>query len=296
MEKKIDKKTCYKLVIDSIHYLKNEPTLVNIDIPEGSTLTVCGDTHGQYYDLLNIFKINGNPSDKNMYLFNGDFVDRGSFSSEVILTLLTYKLLYPKSFFLSRGNHESLTMNKMYGFEGEVKSKYSEKAYPLFLEAFQALPLAHTIKNKVFVVHGGLFSEDGVTLDMIKKINRFCEPPINGGLMSDMLWSDPQPLPGRGPSKRGQGMSFGPDITQQFLDLNKLEMVIRSHEVKQNGYEIEADGKLVTVFSAPNYCDQAENLGGYIKFSPSMIPQYFNFAAVPHPNVPPLAYASPFGF
>lgn len=289
----MEKRYCFELVIEAIKFFKKQPTLIDIEVKGDKSLTVCGDTHGQYYDVLNLFKLNGAPSEKNMYLFNGDFVDRGSFSCEVILSFLAYKVLYPGHFFLARGNHESLNMNKMYGFEGEVRAKYGDKAYALFQELFCALPLAHLINKRVFVVHGGLFSEDGVTMDKIRKIYRFKEPG-DAGLMSDMLWSDPQPMLGRGPSKRGVGLSFGPDITKRFCEENELDMVIRSHEAKAEGYEIEADGRLVTVFSAPNYCDQTGNLGGYIRFNEDMKPEYFKFDCVPHPEVPPLRYASPF--
>lgn len=293
LQKNMEKKYCFEMLVDAIKMFKEEPTLVEITVPSGSMITVCGDTHGQYYDVLNLLKINEEPSETNMYLFNGDFVDRGSFSCEVVLTFLAYKLKYPKHFFMARGNHESLNMNMAYGFQAEARSKYGDKAYPLFQELFCALPLAHVINKKVFVVHGGLFSEDGVTLDMIKKVNRFREPPLEG-LMSDMLWSDPQPMNGRGPSKRGVGMSFGPDVTRKFLEENGLEMIIRSHEAKSEGYEIEADGKLVTVFSAPNYCDKFGNLGAYIRFGEDMVPQYCTFSEVPHPDVPAMRYTSPF--
>jgi len=119
---------------------------------------------------------------------------------EVLLTLLAWKLCFPNHVFLARGNHESKMMNRMYGFEGEMKKKYSELAYDLYSEVFCVLPLAHVIEGKVIVVHGGLFSKDGVTLEDIKKVDRIREPPEDG-LMSELLWSDPQPLPGRGPSK-----------------------------------------------------------------------------------------------
>ena len=70
-------------------------SLVHISIDELEEITVCGDVHGQYYDLMNIFKINGAPSEENPYLFNGDFIDRGSFSVEVIITLLAWKVCLP---------------------------------------------------------------------------------------------------------------------------------------------------------------------------------------------------------
>lgn len=116
---------------------KTYPTLVRVDIPADEHFTICGDIHGQYYDLLNIFELNGLPSERNPYLFNGsilfkssfmnllegDFVDRGSFSVEVILTLLAFKCLYPDHMHLTRGNHETTSMNKIYGFEGEASRK-----------------------------------------------------------------------------------------------------------------------------------------------------------------------------
>ena len=145
---------------------------------------------GQYYDLLNIFTINGLPSENNMYLFNGDFVDRGSFSVECILTLFAYKWLYPKSFFLTRGNHETDDMNKVYGFEGEVKTKFSQQMFDLFSETFAKLPLAHVINKKILVVHGGLFSKNDVTLEDIRKIDRFKKrQPDSEGIMCELLWS-----------------------------------------------------------------------------------------------------------
>jgi len=113
-----------------------QPSLVDISIGDEQEITVCGDIHGQYYDLLNIFEINGVPSETNPYVFNGDFIDRGSFSVEVIVCMMAWKVLYPKHFFMSRGNHETKNLNKLYGFEGEVKHKYDLKVYDLFSEMF----------------------------------------------------------------------------------------------------------------------------------------------------------------
>lgn len=120
-------------------------------------ITVCGDIHGQFYDLVNVYKINGMPSEENPYLFNGDFVDRGSFSIEVILTLLAWKVANPNIIHLTRGNHESRSMTQLYGFQGEVIHKYNSNVYELFLKCFQSLPLAFVLSKKVMVCHGGLF-------------------------------------------------------------------------------------------------------------------------------------------
>ena len=194
---------------------------MHIHLDDLEEITVCGDVHGQYYDLLNIFTINGNPSEENPYVFNGDFIDRGSFSVEVILTLLAWKVCYPQHFFMSRGNHEAKQLNKMYGFEGEVKAKYDVNTYDLFSQLFCLLPLCHVINRKVMVCHGGLFSKDGITLKDIENTNRRRETP-DEGIMCEALWSDPCDMNGRHPSKRGVGVMFGPDIAEKFLDNNNL--------------------------------------------------------------------------
>lgn len=292
-QKNIAKKYAYEMVLDMVALLRSVGTLVDIEVPEDGEMTVCGDVHGQYYDLLNIFDLNGVPSETNPYLFNGDFVDRGSFSIEVILTLFSWKLLYPAHVHLARGNHETRNMNKLYGFQGEVTKKYDDDLYQLFCEAFCLLPLCHVINSKVFVVHGGLFSKDDVTLDDLRKVNRDCEPP-DEGLMTEMLWSDPQPGRGRAASKRGVGVAFGQDVTENFLRTNDLKLIVRSHEMKEEGYERDHDGQLITVFSAPNYCDQMGNKGALIRFDgKTMSPSFRTFAAVKHPPVKAMQYASP---
>ncbi|XP_042884048.1 serine/threonine-protein phosphatase 5-like [Penaeus japonicus] len=291
-QKKLHRRYAYKILLDVKEHLMKQPTLVDVTIPDDAKFTVCGDIHGQYYDLMNIFELNGLPSTTNPYLFNGDFVDRGSFSVECIFVLFGYKLLLPNHFFMSRGNHESVTMNQMYGFEGEVKAKYTAQMAELFTEVYNWLPLCHCLNSRVLVMHGGLFSSDTVTLDDIKATDRNRQPPEEG-IMCELLWSDPMPAMGRAPSKRGVGIQFGPDVTKKFLEKNNLEYVIRSHEVKAEGYEIAHDGKCITVFSAPNYCDTMGNKGSFITLSgKDMKPRYTTYQAVPHPPVKPMAYAN----
>ncbi|XP_028031383.1 serine/threonine-protein phosphatase 5 [Bombyx mandarina] len=291
-QKKLHKKYAYKILLDVKTYLQNQPSLVDIKVPDDKKFTVCGDIHGQFYDLMNIFKLNGLPSDENPYLFNGDFVDRGSFSVECIFTLFSYKLLYPDHFYMSRGNHETLDMNRVYGFRGEVTSKYTSQMADLFTEVYNWLPLAHCINGRVLVMHGGLFSKDDVTLEDIKNVDRNKQPPEDG-IMCELLWSDPQPMQGRSQSKRGVGCQFGPDVTHNFLQRNKLDYIIRSHEVKNDGYEVAHDGKCITVFSAPNYCDTMGNLGAFITMNgKDLVPHFTTYEAVPHPDVKPMAYAN----
>ena len=251
-------------------------------------------------------------------LFNGDFVDRGSWSVEIALTIMAYKWLYPHTTLVNRGNHETSDMNKVYGFEGECKAKFGgEMTFKLFTELFVAIPLATLISAPLpplpseqlpadaskslaqtapivdpatgckhfFVVHGGLFSRDNVSLDEIAAVDRFAKKqPGQEGLMMELLWSDPQAMPGRGPSKRGVGLGFGPDITRAWCEYNHVSTVLRSHEVRQNGYAEEHQGLCCTVFSAPNYCDATGNLGAFARIDERGTLYWTTFEAQPHPS------------
>uniref|UniRef100_A0A6S8AAH5 Serine/threonine-protein phosphatase n=1 Tax=Aplanochytrium stocchinoi TaxID=215587 RepID=A0A6S8AAH5_9STRA len=212
-----------------------------------------------------------------------------------MLLLIAYKVLLPKHFYLLRGNHETRAMNLRYGFYHEVLMKYDMGIMELFWELFDWLPLAAVIESKIFVVHGGLFKEDMITMESIQNIQRNREPPSEG-IMHDILWSDPKSSPGTSFNfDRGGGLLFGPDVTKSFLKLNGLELIIRSHQVREDGYSVEHDGKLLTVFSAPNYCDTMGNKGAFIRFTaPSHVPEFVQFDANPHPNVPPMAHMRAF--
>jgi serine/threonine-protein phosphatase 5 len=127
-------------------------------------------------------------------------------------------------------------------------------------ELFNTLPIGHIINQRVFVVHGGLFSDSQMTVERFQSVNRFCQPPDEGPF-NDLLWSDPMNEFGRRQSHRGGTNMFGPDITDKFLNANRLELIIRSHQSQANGYAIHHDGKCITVFSAPNYIGQMGNKG-----------------------------------
>eukprot|EP00818_Percolomonas_sp_WS_P001986 CAMPEP_0117444500 /NCGR_PEP_ID=MMETSP0759-20121206/5276_1 /TAXON_ID=63605 /ORGANISM="Percolomonas cosmopolitus, Strain WS" /LENGTH=487 /DNA_ID=CAMNT_0005236575 /DNA_START=39 /DNA_END=1499 /DNA_ORIENTATION=+ len=294
--KLIPKKYVTMILLKALETLKDLPSLYEIKISPEDKITVVGDTHGQYYDLLNLLENEaGLPSKENPFLFNGDLVDRGSFSCEVALTLLAWRAHDPSVVHITRGNHESRHLNRVYGFEGEVKHKYNDAIYDLFQEVFNLLPLAITINSKVLVLHGGIgFEKDGVTLDDIAKVDRNREIP-DSGIMTDILWSDPSKANGRHPSQRGVSRAFGPDVSRHFMENNGLDLVIRSHEMKMDGYEIEPEVNLVTLFSAPNYCSSQGNKGSFIvlRGTPDIgkNPLIKQFDAVPHPNVKPMQYS-----
>ncbi|CAL6301943.1 unnamed protein product [Bathycoccus prasinos] len=243
---------------------------------------ICEVSIPNFFDLCNIFEINGKPTHDNTYLFNGDFVDRGSFSCEVILTLFAYKCLLPKHFHLLRGNHETNAMNALYGFQGELTQKYGKSFTSIFDEVFCTLPLGCVLSEQIFIMHGGLFSDSEITIQRLNAMDRFKEPSDNG-VFSEILWSDPCDSCGKFPNKRGVGIAFGPDITK--------------------GYEIQHGNNLITVFSAPNYCDQMGNkvlllrfpcVGAFIRLKSDMIPEFITFDAVSHPNIPAMFYANPY--
>jgi serine/threonine-protein phosphatase 5 len=154
-QKTLDRKYLLLIMRAAKLIFEKQPPIVSVKIEEGAKITVCGDIHGQYYDLLHVLDVNGLPSPKNMYLWNGDFVDRGSFSVECITLLLAFKCLYPDSVYLSRGNHETNDMNHAYGFEGEVVAKHSELVFKYFAEVFNAIPIGNLIQEKILVIHGG---------------------------------------------------------------------------------------------------------------------------------------------
>ncbi|BGP17335.1 hypothetical protein JCM10213_007549 [Rhodosporidiobolus nylandii] len=329
--KLVPRRVAWEICLGAYERLREEESLVEVEVPEGETVNVIGtpsrpssprDTHGQFYDFLHLLSLTGKPSPTHTLVFNGDFVDRGSWSTEIMLVLFAYKWLYPTKCRLLRGNHESKDMNMVYGLRGEMVKKYGEQSYALVEETFTALPLAALIsaslpprsepspsaavltpnptlcegKKRYFVVHGGLFSRDDVTLSDIRAIPRMqIKQPGQEGLMCEMLWTDPQDGMGRGPSKRGVGHSFGPDITQRWTEKNEITAVIRSHEVRQGGYSVEHGGLLVTVFSAPNYVDQVGNLAAFATIDACGEMQFETFEAQPHPPIKPMAYAGGFG-
>jgi len=243
----------------------DQPNLLEIVAP----VKICGDIHGQYGDLLRIFEYGGFPPDSN-YLFLGDYVDRGKQSLETICLLLAYKVKYPENFFLLRGNHESASINRIYGFYDECKRRFNQKLWKIFTDCFNCLPVAALIDDKILCMHGGL-SPDLAKLDQIRNLTRPCDVP-ESGLICDLLWSDPDKnVKGWGANDRGVSYTFGADLVSEFLAKHDLDLVCRAHQVVEDGYEFFADRQLVTIFSAPNYCGEFDNAGAMMSVDEGLL-------------------------
>ena len=231
----------------------SQPIFLELESP----ITVCGDIHGQYPDLLKLFEIGGFPPNTN-YIFMGDYVDRGKQSIECICLLLAYKIKYDENFFILRGNHESGSINRIYGFFDECKKRYNVKLWKNFVDLFNCLPLAASIDDKIFIVHGGLSPE----LKLIENLNKIMRPTDvpEEGLICDLLWSDPEDNnQGWGENDRGVSCTFNEAVLKKFLEKNDLDLLCRAHQVVEEGYEFFGNRQLVTVFSAPNYCVEFDN-------------------------------------
>lgn len=261
-----------------------ESNVVHIAAP----VTVVGDIHGQFFDMIEIFKIGGFCPDTN-YLFlgrhqsrewrrpglaefnltvtAGDYVDRGLFSVETISLLVCLKLRYPHRVHLIRGNHESRGVTQSYGFYTECSRKYGNaNVWHYFTDMFDFLTLSVVINDQIFCVHGGL-SPSIHSIDQIKIIDRFREIPHEGP-MADLVWSDPDPDRDEfSLSPRGAGYTFGAQVVKKFLEVNSMSHILRAHQLCQEGYQVLYDDRLSTVWSAPNYCYRCGNMASVLEVS-----------------------------
>ncbi|KAM8977105.1 serine/threonine-protein phosphatase with EF-hands 1 [Pelodytes ibericus] len=365
-EKQLHSRYVLQLFHETRNFLKQIPNVVHLSTSYAKEITICGDLHGKLDDLLLIFYKNGLPSPENPYLFNGDFVDRGKNSVEILILLFAFLLVYPNNLYLNRGNHEDPIMNLRYGFTKEIMQKYKnhgQKMIRLLEDIYSHLPLATVIDSKILILHGGI--ADTTNLDFLISVDRSkyksvlrqpkpkkaikssqnnsdvkivtssqetqsssdqCYSPTmfsgteesasmvmkrfsHNGILElhyldsniqladmtpelsaieqeewkqvvDILWSDPRNQNGCTPNSfRGGGCYFGPDVTTELLEKYNFKMLIRSHECKQEGYEICHNGKVVTIFSASNYYDEGSNRGAYLKLGPDLTPRFVQYQA-----------------
>ncbi|KAL4503892.1 hypothetical protein ABPG72_022522 [Tetrahymena utriculariae] len=251
--------------------------------PVRAPVTVCGDIHGQFNDLLELFKIGGKPPETN-YLFTGDYVDRGYSSVESVSLLFALKVRFPDRITLTRGNHESRTTTQVYGFYDESVRKYGNaNVWKYFTEVFDYLPLSALVEGKIFSLHGGL-SPSLDTLDNVRQLDRVQEIPQEGP-MCDLLWSDPDNISGWRHSPRGAGFIFGQEISEQFNHTNDLTKIARAHQLAMDGYLETHDKNVVTIFSAPNYCYRCGNLAAIMEVDEHMRTTLLQFDQAPQQEI-----------
>jgi len=261
-----------------------ESNVQNVSAP----VIICGDIHGQIYDLLELFKKGGDiPNSR--YVFMGDYVDRGYNGVEVLELLLALKIKYPEHITLLRGNHESRQICFAYGFYEEITRKYGNaNAWEYFTDLFDYLPLAALVEGKIFCVHGGL-SPYISTIDQIRLINRKMEIPREG-VFCDLMWSDPDDIETWIISCRGAGWIYGWKVVDEFTHINNLELICRAHQLVMEGFKYWFEKKnLCTVWSAPNYCYRCGNKASILKISSdlSRTIDYFDFSSKSLSSAPP---------
>lgn len=250
----------------------SEPSVLQIRAP----VKIFGDLHGQFGDLMRLFDEYGSPSTAGDiayidYLFLGDYVDRGQHSLETITLLLALKVEYPHNVHLIRGNHEAADINALFGFRIECIERMGERdgiwAWHRINRLFNWLPLAALIEKKIICMHGGI----GRSINHVEQIENLQRPiTMEAGsiVLMDLLWSDPtenDSVEGLRPNARGPGLvTFGPDRVMEFCNNNDLQLIVRAHECVMDGFERFAQGHLITLFSATNYCGTANNAGAIL--------------------------------
>jgi diadenosine tetraphosphatase ApaH/serine/threonine PP2A family protein phosphatase len=250
----------------------SEPSVIKLKAP----IKIFGDLHGQFGDLMRLFDEYGSPSTAGDiayidYLFLGDYVDRGQHSLETIALLLALKVEYPQNVHLIRGNHEAADINALFGFRIECIERMGERdgiwTWHRVNRLFNWLPLAALIEKKIICMHGGI----GRSINHIEQIENLQRPiTMEAGsvVLMDLLWSDPtenDSVEGLRPNARGPGLvTFGPDRVMEFCNNNDLQLIVRAHECVMDGFERFAQGHLITLFSATNYCGTANNAGAIL--------------------------------
>ncbi|ELP86455.1 serine/threonine protein phosphatase PP1-2, putative [Entamoeba invadens IP1] len=269
-EKLVPQETIYYLCTNIRRIFLSQPVELILQTP----ITIVGDLHGQFTDLVRIFQRNGIPPDQ-QYLFLGDYVDRGKSGVEILCLLFALKLKYPDNIYLIRGNHECAALNRIYGFHDECLRKYGHLAvWNAFVSTFNVLPFSAVIDSKILCIHGGI-SPKLLQLSQLTKINRPVDIPEEG-LITDVLWADPiLEENGFGPNERGTGCYFGLDVLCNFLNENGLQLLIRAHEMV-DGFAV-LNGCCITLFSAPFYCGTVTNSGAYLTIDQNLAISFYKF-------------------
>jgi serine/threonine-protein phosphatase 6 catalytic subunit len=278
LRKVVPERDFRQLVRTCIQILSDESNLQPVKAP----VTVCGDIHGQFYDLLLLFETAGQLPET-AYLFLGDYVDRGNNSVETLQLLLLLKARYPGRITLLRGNHESRQVSKTYGFYEEVVKKYgNSNVWNYCMELFDFMPVAAIIDDQYYCVHGGL-SPDIRCIEQVRTLDRVQEVPVKGPLC-DLMWSDPLDIENWEPNERGAGWFFGSNITREFCRINGLKKILRAHQLANEGYQYWFEESLVTIWSAPNYCKKCGNSATVLRVGVEAEPEFVKFVEAEEPE------------
>ena len=269
--------------------LIEESNVQTVDAP----VIVCGDIHGQFYDLQELFKIGGTLPE-NKYIFLGDYIDRGQYSLEVFTLMMIYKLLYPDRITILRGNHECRQITQVYGFYEECIKKYgTANSWRWCTEVFDYLNIAALIGGRIFCVHGGL-SPEIRTIDHIRVVVKRNQEIPHEGPFCDLMWSDPDDtIDDMKISMRGAGYLFGKKPVEEFNRINNLDLIARAHQLVIEGHEYKFDNKLVTVWSAPNYCGRCQNKACIMRVDEQLHQTFEDFLEAPESSNPPERQAPP---
>ena len=265
----------------SVEHLSQEPNVVCVEAP----CTLVGDIHGQLLDLRQNILKNGGALGEATYVFLGDYVDRGPASIHCMALLLCAKLKFPDKVMIIRGNHESRQTNSVYGFLNEIHKRYptsntdgssllaEHPVWSLFNDVFDAMPLAAVVSDRIFCVHGGL-SPKACTIDAMLCVNRRTD--ADSGVLADLTWSDPSHALGFNYNVRGCGQHFGEDISDSFVSDNNVSFICRAHQCVKEGYKWTHSNRVLTLFSAPNYCGLG-NDGAILKLKADMTFEFIVF-------------------
>lgn len=253
------------LCLKTFDLFSKESNLLELESP----FYIFGDIHGQYSDLLRFLEMIELPP-KTKLLFLGDYVDRGENSLEVICLLFSLKIKFPNHVYLLRGNHECSDLNNAYGFKDECIERYNYKdgnhIWREINKSFNMLPICSILNKKIFCVHGGI-SPHIENIKQINEINRNCCIP-DKGILCDFTWSDPKKQKSKwNDNDRGCSYTFNEKASDDFMKKLNIELVIRAHQVVDNGFQFFNDKKVVTIFSAPNYCGDLGNTASIMKIN-----------------------------
>ena len=244
-----------------------------------SPIKIFGSINGQYNDLMRYFSLFGRPSELKGdiecvdYLFLGNFTGRGAFSLETICLLLALRTKFNGHFHLLRGNQEDLEVSRCYGLGEECKEKLKENIndpnsiFQKLCNLFEYLPLVAIVNNQIACMHSGI-GRSSLNLNDVKKLKfpisvKDCLPA------QEILWNTPAPInsendPTNNFTKKYRNQAYGANAVTEFLKMNKLKMIIRSHDVCDMGISKCYGDRVITIFSSTNYCGFYKNTGAML--------------------------------